>query len=538
MFDTFADGLASASLDPALVLFASASGLPPLPSVQAGVYYVRSDGSLTADGQTRAFLTLDQANAVPAGSIVFLWGGETFLCPAGGSLTGGAGTTFGPFGVGVAAIKANGSGGIAAVVLNGAKVLPGISVVGDGGGTFFGVEITTGPGAAFKGSVGGFYKPILSGNTDIGGADLLLNGCASPDLAGAVIGGTTPDSPDDNGIFTLYATGKIGGFTVQNIGGNPVSPQQTGFGIHVNYSFNGPNYTAVPLVFANGVPTNASLEIHDFIIHDCGWNLTNTSGGGNSGVELGVGGGVYLRDFKIYNVRPNPATFQGGSDFTPLDLGDSGAQYNFAERGIVWDCYGGLEDYNGGGAWGPSTGRYILSINCGFGATGSLVLSDNFNGGTHNFYNCTFVQVIGAGQFGSAQNLRLYQMKNANGILANCAFVTLYPYYAALTDTPIGAGFTITNNGFFGAGAGFNIQGTVTGYVPAVLATNALTSDPMFVGTAGSYVSTDYDLKPGSPYRGAGKDMSTLFDVGTTDLGGNPVKPGTPPNIGAFAFSP
>ena len=65
--------------------------LSPLPAPTAGVYYARlADGSLTGDGRTVPLLTLAQVQTLPAGSTVYLWGGDTFLTTSGQSFAPGA----------------------------------------------------------------------------------------------------------------------------------------------------------------------------------------------------------------------------------------------------------------------------------------------------------------------------------------------------------------------------------------------------------------------------------------------------------------
>ena len=516
-----------------------ANVLPALPPPVVGTYFVRSDGADTNDGYTKPWLTVSAAEGAPLGSKVYFWGGETFQCPSGYGVYVGPGTTWDSFGTGQATILSNNNGIGGCMVVDGGTVGAGIKVWGDGGNTWNGVDMvsTTGLAPAFHGRVGGFYN---LGSTNDFGRDVNV-ACANANLTGAIIGGETPADLDQNGITFNGASGKVSGFTIQNIGGDPRNPTQTGFGWHTNLSWNGPNGTAVPFTYTNGVPNNASLEICNFTIHDCGWNMTSSGGGGPSGGEVGAGGGVYIHDFVIYNIRPNPATFQGGSDFTPLDVGDDGAQYTLAERGLVYNCYGGIEDYaNGGpGQWGPSIVRYILSVNCGQGQPGAAIVQGNGNSGVHQWYNNTFIQTEDANiPEGSNKNVVFWQMQNGAGIYANNIAVTGYPWYALLADQLPGAGFVATNNGWYGAGAGFSVAGQVSQTIPAFVAANARTDNPLFMGSAGSLVQTDYVLQAGSPYRGAGINVAAVYglDIGSTDLFGHPVNPAVAPHIGAHAF--
>jgi hypothetical protein len=528
--------------------------LPALPPPQDDVFYVRSDGADTNDGKTAPWLTPNMACSAPAGSTVYFWGGETFqFLPrtAGFVAAGSLWNSWDRNGVASilpvanptvaqATIMSNNNGtdGFLAIAA-GATVGSGIKGWGDNGGTWWGIGLI-GTGAAFHGRVGGFYN--LGGDGSAFGSDVSIN-CANPDLRGAIIGGDSPSDHDQNGIiFEAPASGIVEGFTIQNIGGDPRNPQQTGFGWHTNGIYNGPEpYTAVPLTFTDGVPNNYSLWIRNFVLHDCGWNITNSGGGGPSGGEVGAGGGVYVTDAMIYNIRPNPATFQGGSDFTPLDVGDDNAQWTWAERIVAWNCYGGVEDYaNGGtGTWGPSTLRYSLFVNCGQGQPGAAIVQGNGTNGVHYWYNNTFIQTEGADvPQGSNKNVVYWQMENGSGIFANNVAVTGYPWYALLADGVPGAGFITTNCGWVGAGAGYSVAGQVSQTLPAFAATNARTDNPEFVGAAGSLVPTDYVLQAGSPYRGAGINVAAVYglDIGSTDLFGNPVNPLVAPHIGAHAF--
>src|ERR1017187_10218972 len=100
------------------------TGVPPLPPVEPGKYYVRKiDGKPNGDGQVVAFDSLAQANGVPPGSTVYFWGGtgdgvnlpDVYTVSQTWYPT--AWVTFKSFGAGLAVIKAAALGGSAAVQL-------------------------------------------------------------------------------------------------------------------------------------------------------------------------------------------------------------------------------------------------------------------------------------------------------------------------------------------------------------------------------------------------------------------------------------
>ena len=537
------------------VPYANVPAPTPLPAVQAGVYYVRGkDGNDTADGQTTPWKTIARANQAPAGSTIYFWGGDTFWCPSGGSLVAGAGTTLGAFGTGKATVLANGDGGTGSVLLGAnANVLPGLLVKGDGISAW-GV-IAQGDHASVGCDISGFFYPGATQPAQIGG-NLLVNGnfCTiDGGAAGFNIGGTDPTSPDDNGIIFGYGSygHKVRNGTLKFVGGQNGNPTQTGFGYHSIATFQ-PGYPG--LQFTNGVPNNALLEIGPNVtIHDCGGNIWNGNAGSTSGGEDGSGQGVWVHDCVIYNQGPTPAnqTRWIGFDGVGIDLGDSGQQDALIERCVIFGCWGGgVITYAAPGLWGPATMRYCLLVNNGLGPEeGNLFLQGNGNPGTQRCYNNTIIQNVGGNQLpGTITNVGLFTMDKSDGGLWNNAIVTLAPYFAlSVVDQPgaVGPGFEIDHNGWWGVGAGLNMGGgnvyqSIAEWAAAIpwADQNALTSDPQFVGVVGSTNPADYALKPGSPYRKAGKDLSALFDIGSTDLGGNPVKPGTAPDIGAFAFNP
>lgn len=520
----------------------------------AGVFYARlADGELTGDGQTVPFKTLAQANALPAGSTIYLWGGDAFLCPGGAvPFALGVGSTLGAFGTGQAFVQANSSGGNGAVTLaSNATILPGIKVLGDGGATVTGVFVH-GDNTAVGCDIAGFFLPGATQPTQFG-MNLRVDGnfCTIDGGSnGFNIGGTDPTSPDDNGILFNYSSHghKVRNGTLKFVGGQNGNPTQTGFGFHSIGTFQ----TGYPgLQFTNGVPNNALLEIGpNVVIHDCGGNISNGGAGSTSAGEIGSGEGAWVHDCVIYSQGPVPAIQSQwvGYDGVGIDLGDSGQQDSLIERCVIFGCWGGgVITYGASPPWGPATMRYCLLVNNGLGPTeGNLFLQGNGNPGTQRCYNNTLIQVTGGGSAGTITNVGLFEMEASDGGFWNNAVVTLAPYFAlSVVNQPgaSGPGFAIDHNGWFGVGAGLNMGGgneyqSVVAWAAALpwADQNALTSDPQFVGTAGSNVASDYELKAGSPYRGAGTDLSALFDIGSTDLLGNPVIPGTRPHIGAHAF--
>jgi hypothetical protein len=546
MFDIFAEGLASASFDPALTLFASvvglSPGLPPLPPVQAGTYYARlADGSLTGDGRTVPLLTLAQVQALPVGSKAYLWGGDTFLTTSGQSFAPGA-VTIGAWGTGQAFIKSNNVAIAVAPTGNGTNLTPGIKVINDGS-SWAGIS-TNGPFGTIGCDVSGFGYEIVTNNHD-----WIIDGGNGRQM---FVGGTVPTSSDQNGVFCNPGSYniKIRNIELAYLGGlASADPSQTGFGWHLaGISDGGPD---VPLAYTNGVPNNALCEIGPNVyVHDCGGNITGRGGGSNSGGEI-EGRRIWIHGedgapviFK--NIRPLGAF--SGFDEVGLDP-DIGAEQVLIERIISFGNFGGAfitYAAGGTGTWGPVTIRYCLAINSGYDPSndGNFALQGNGQPGVQNAYGNTTVQVMGGGQLGSLYNVRYYQMSVANGIFANNAVITLPNWYAISADQLPGSGFVTTHNGWFGPGGGFQWAGqtyqTLAEWAAAVNAdVNGLDSDPLLVGTAGSTVPSDYALQAASPWRGNGIDLSQApynFDLGTTDLMGNAVQPGTPPHRGAHAY--
>lgn len=525
---------------------------PPLPAVEAGVFHVRlADGDDTKDGQTTPWKTLARAAQAPAGSTVRLWGGtgnpnntpDTFQVPSGTGFVVN-GLTIGAFGAGQALIKAN-SCNIAVTVGANTNLLPGVKVINDGS-AWCGIS-TAGAFVTIGCDVSGFGFEIVTNNHDV-----TIDGGAGRQM---FVGGTTPSSADSNGIFCNPGSYniKIRNIELAFLGGSAsADPAQSGFGWHLSgIGDGGPD---VPLTYTNGVPNNALCEIGPNVyVHDIGGNITGNGSGANSGGEVGQGRRIWIHGesgapviFK--NVKPL-GSFRG-FDQVGLDVADGGAEWVLAERVIsIGDFGGAFITYCAGpsGVWGPATIRYCLAINSGYavGNDGNFSLQGNGNSGVQNAYNNTIIQVMGGGTLGSEYNVRFYQMSVSNGVFANNAVVTLPNYYAIYADQTPGPGFTTTHNGWFGAGAGFNWAGQVYQTLAAWAAqpnaeVNGLSSDPMFVGTAGSETPSDYALQAGSPYRGSGIDLSQApynFDLGTTDLLGHPVQPGTKPHRGAHAFS-
>jgi Collagen triple helix repeat (20 copies) len=522
--------------------YANVPAPTPLPAVQARVYFVRGkDGNDTADGQTTPWKTIARANQAPAGSAIYFWGGDTFWCPQGGSLVAGAGTTLGAFGTGPAVILANGSGGAGAVVLGAnANLLPGLMIQGDDGASVFGV-IVQGDHASVGASVSGFYFPNPTAPTQFG-CNILVNGNFSTidgGSAGFVNGGSTPSAPDQVGIFYNPSYGhRLTNGVVQNIGGHPNNPTQTGFPIHTNGISDGTAPT--PLTFgADGEPNNALIDIGgNLVFQDCGWNITNSDGGGPS-AEEGSGDRQYAHDLLVLRIRPNPATFQGGTDFDATDS-DIGATNCLWRRVTAIGNWGGMITFGGGAQWGPCTYQYCLGIDNGLGTFGNVVLQAEGAVGQHNLLNCTFIQTTGgSGPIGSNQNFRLQNASGLSGVVANCAFYTESPWYMALIDQTPSSSLVFTNNGWAGASAGYNVAGNVVSTLPSFLATNALTSDPQFVGPLGSLSPAAYVLGASSPYRGAGINLGAApysFNLGATDGPGNAVNASVNPHVGWHAY--
>jgi hypothetical protein len=473
--------------------------------------------------------TIAQAMALPSGSTIRFWGGDTFLCTSGASFVPPSASTIGAFGTGQAFIQSNNCE-VAVAPVYGTAFLPGIKVINDGS-SWCGIG-TNGPFVTIGCDVSGFGYDVVTNNHDV----TIDGGTGSRSR----IGGTTPTSTDGTGVFCNPGSYniKIRNTELAFFGGSNSNPTQTGFGWHL--SGIGDGNPVIPLAFTNGVPNNALCEIGpNVVIHDCGGNISNGGGGSNSGGENGAGSRIWGHDILVYNIMPAPGFT--GWDMDGVDLGDDGAQHVLFERVVAFNCGGGaLLTYDGGGAWGPVTIRYSLFVNSGLLDIGNFAFQGNHFAGAQYGYNNTIVQVVG----GNAQaNVRLYYLENSSGLFANNAVVTV-GYDALLADVIPGAGFIMTHNGFFG-GAGFSWGGPTYDFAEWVNQPNAdasaLSSDPMFVGTAGSAVPSDYALQAGSPYRKAGVDLSAApynFDLGTTDLGGNPIKPGTAPDIGAFAFNP
>jgi hypothetical protein len=469
--------------------------LPALPAVQEGVYYVRSDGSDSADGQTQAWLTINRANSAPSGSTINFWGGEAFP----GSLTPPVGATITSFGTGQAQIHSG------YTVLNNYNTLTNVSIVLTDGD--FGINIA--------------------------GHDVSVNNCT--------IGGTSPTTACQNGIYVNYYTYNIFILNneIKNIGGSADNPTQSGFGIHTNGIFLSPtDTTPVPFTYSAGVPTNALLEIAHNTIHDCGGNMTNTGGGGPSGIEIGQGDRQWVHDNTVYYVRP-VGPFYGGTDFDPIDAGDDGSTNCLCERNFCYGCYGGLIDFASAGTWGPSIIRYNLVIDCGV-IFANNVIQDWGNGETHQVYGNTFVQTTGVA---NTYNVWFFQPNISKGVWANNIVYTIQNSRAFRCDGTMSSTFVMNNNCWFG-GALFEYNGeTFSPYSVAVanipyFDPTGITSDPLFVGTAGSLTTTDYKLQSGSPCLIAGINLSAApynLDVGSTDLFGNTVTSGTP-NIGCHAY--
>jgi hypothetical protein len=470
----------------------------PLPSVVSGTYYVRrKDGDDSADGQTTPWRTIARANSAPAGSTIKFWGGDTFIYP---TLTPGVGTTITSFGIGQAKLYT-------AVTLNNNTTLENVNVVG-------------------------ISQDIC---VTINGTNVSVNDCT--------IGGTTPFYNGYAGIYVGFATSNISikNNNIGNIGGTQLNTSQSGFGIHT--AGVGGGSAPVAFTYSAGVPTNALIEIAHNTTHDCGGNLTDTSAGGPSGIEIGNGDRAWVHDNVIYNIKPIFG-ITPGTDFDGLDAGDSGATNTLVERNFVYNCQGGgIITFDGGSEWGPSIVRYNLLVNNGTGTFANCAVQGLGGAGTQQIYGNTIIQTTGgAGSAGSNQNFRYYECQNSVGVIANNIVLTAYPWYAVLSDQP--SNLTTTHNCWYADGAGYNLSGTVYSNYSAAKAAaswfdqNGITTNPAFVNTAGTTIPSNYKLTTGSSCLTAGVNLSVApynLDVGSTDFFGNSVTTGIP-NIGCDAY--
>jgi hypothetical protein len=377
----------------------------------------------------------------------------------------------------------------------------------------------------------GVSSSAICQNVVINNTGVNINNCYIGGISGAL-------SLDCVGI----AVNQIGGVsikynTIANLGASSTtSPNQSGFGIHVSAS----GFTASPWTYSAGVPTNALVEIAFNNVNNCGGNITNSTGGGPSGIEIGQCDRSWVHDNVVSDVRSQVA-FGGGTDFDPIDSGDAGSTQAICERNFCYRCFGGIIDFTGSatpGAWGPSVVRYNLVVDCG-AIFGNNVIQDFGDGQTHQVYGNTFVNTgfWGAGSY----NVWLIQMNAALGIYANNIVYTASPCRMFRLDgSPIASTFKMAKNDWFGSGL-FEQNGTTYSSLSAAQAaiTNfdptGLAVDPMFVGTPGSFVPTDYALQSGSMCRGAGVDIAATYGVnaGSTYFNGAPVTSGAC-NLGCF----
>lgn len=354
-----------------------------------------------------------------------------------------------------------------------------------------------------------------------------------------LIGGLSPTSGDCTGIIV----NQVGGTSIKNnnigfLGGINGQATQTGFGIHVSAA----GFTAAPWTFSAGVPTNPLIEIASNLVYYCGGNLGNSVGGGPSGIEIGQCDRSWVHDNTVQDIR-SQVSFSGGTDFDPIDAGDQGSTQCICERNFCFRCFGGIIDFAGSatpGAWGPSVVRYNLTVDCG-AIFASNVVQDFNDGQTHQVYGNTFVT---SGFWGVGYNVYLFDLGVALGFYANNIVYTVQSgsIRAFRMDGSIGSSFHMSHNDWFAPGAiTFEANGSTFGSLSAAQSgiTNfdptGLAVDPMFVGTPGSFVPTDYVLQSGSPCKAAGVDIAATYGVnaGSTYFNGVPVVSGAP-NLGCM----
>lgn len=372
------------------------------------------------------------------------------------------------------------------------------------------------------------------------------------------IDGGSPTSAAGTGIYFNFGSGFVTAKynEIKNMGGTDPQIVDTGFGMHIGGVWDPAFGIGVgrPLIFSNGVPTNAVADVGFNWIHDTGGNLGPKAGGqGASGIEMGGDGG-WIHDNLITYQRSVVGPFPG-TDFDGIDY-DIGSTNGLCERNLVIGCDGcGLLSFTSGNTpdWGPVTYRYNVCVNNGNNTFGNIGLQGFGNNAVQKWYNNTFVQIENRANRGfSSNNVFTTGLSNAFGCFANNITVTLIgETWCFIGDGTIPPTFPIENNCWFGVGQNFNCYGmtgstynSLAAIVQAIpsfdIGGHSIPSDPLFVGgNTGSLIGSDYALSDSSPCRGAGVDITVLLpgeDPGSTDFGGHSVRGGGAPHMGAFAF--
>lgn len=529
----------------------------PLPAAQPGVFYVRNNpstytgpiptGSDTADGQTIPWATVNRANAAPAGSTVYFWGGETFDVSPGGFAYLSPDTTFNSFGTGKATIQANNSNP-ALWLSSGAKLLS-MKVRGDGN-SLVGVSASGVQDWVIAGcEIGGF----VSNDSTKASANVQLNGDVSGGMIGDpsidarpafgnqppsnIIGGDSQTSRDDNGVQCLLCTTQPGrplriiGNDIGNMGGGFAFPTglangQIGFGIHAvvfgsDIYSHGPTPFTFDPVTAN--PTNFTYLSQGNYIHHIGWNVRTC--GGPSGEE-GEGDRMWSRRNEYAFIGPIPYPGEG-CDWYTRDW-DIGCTNCLGEESYSHDgCGPGPGNFTGGTNWGPVVERNNLTVNCGQFAEGSVAIQGKGNAGSgaYHYSNTT----IGPSTSDFASILLDVSGNSQNHVLvASSIFQAGQGAIVYSTDIPANA--LVSNNAY--NGGNFYTWGSVrypdfASWKAAGGDQNGLNADPQFVGGTGPQA---YKLAASSPCRGAGMTAAALaaaspFPLPKTDIFGNPYNP-------------
>lgn len=476
----------------------TASGPPPMtpqwPVALGGYtnYWVAdpsaggNDTTNTGTSMSSPWATVSKVNTALAGATgnvaVNFLSTFTYQCPLNGAVLTPSGTTNFAYRGLVGAttppiISANGVASNLGMVRTGSGVLlEGISFQGNSNS--YGV-VTGGSGLEISHCwVQSF--PVAGG----GGIAIVVQN-TNTNIHDSVIGGLSPTDETSVGVvYTIVSGSVLKNNTIGYCGGNQSNPLQYGFGVHTTDT----TLIGVPgFTYSAGVPTNALLEIAFNIVHDCGGNLTSTTGGGPSGIELGGGNRLWCHDNIVYNIQ-SVSSFTGGTDFDPIDCGDTYGT-TLTERNLCYNCYGGLIDFGDANS-GPIICRYNLVVNCG---TSNDIFAGAVQGeGTntiHQWYGNTFVTMALNGNPAPIEIFIGAGLSSATGFFANNLVYVTYPWKIFDTDG-LSSTVSLTTNCWFSGAAQVNGRlydfggvSTYTSYAAAKAAQslfdqNGVTGDP------------------------------------------------------------
>lgn len=412
-------------------------------------------------------------------------------------------------------ITAHFNGGSGAVVTGNNTTLRGLQILGDG--FSFGV-VAVGANVLLE------YCNIRS-CAIAGGVGVNLDIAGQVTARYCVIGGLNAASMDGTGIFVNYGTynSKILNCDIGFCGGDPTgNPTQTGFAIHTSGVYDPTNGTTrfAWTYDASGKPTNPNIEIAYCFLHDCAGNLTSGWFGSASLVEFGNGNHQWLHHCKFADIYPRTG-WSGGYDMVCFDA-DINALDSIVECCLCVRAFGsGIEDFSSGsGSWGPTTIRFNLMINNGWGNGGNFGPQGKGTTGTHHIHNNTSVTTLANTGQNPPANVCFFTMDMATlDYSNNIAYTANSGLYQVYADYMPSSSCVSTHNCWYGSGP-FYWAGTTYANYAAWAASGAngvdtagITGDPLFVGTAGSYTPSDYELQSGSPCIGAGVDVFTTFGI-------------------------